>query len=75
MTRSSEKRFFTSNLLRFGDWTPNRTATQKWGDVVLKTGELPTVLPSTQRFSTVSLSVDQANSGETACLSDLDEES
>jgi len=33
MICSSEKRFFTSNLLRLGDWTPNRGATQKRGDV------------------------------------------
>ncbi|MCX7514916.1 hypothetical protein, partial [Frateuria sp. STR12] len=33
MICSSEKRFFTSNLLRMGDWTPNRCATQRRGDV------------------------------------------
>ena len=33
MICSSEKRFFTSNLLLNGDWTPNRGATQKRGDV------------------------------------------
>lgn len=33
MICSSEKRFFTSNLLRMGDWTPNLCATQRWGDV------------------------------------------
>jgi 2'-hydroxyisoflavone reductase len=33
MICSSEKRFFTSNLLVWWDWTPNRSATQKWGDV------------------------------------------
>ncbi len=33
MTCSSEKRFFTSNLRLVGDWTPNRPATQKRGDV------------------------------------------
>ncbi|MBO9887879.1 hypothetical protein, partial [Xanthomonas phaseoli] len=30
---SSEKRFFTSNLLRLGNWTPNCGATQNRGDV------------------------------------------
>ena len=33
MICSSEKRFFTSNLLVDGDWTPDRRATQKRGDV------------------------------------------
>ena len=33
MICSSVKRFFTSNLLGLRDWTPNRRATQKWGDV------------------------------------------
>ncbi|AXM31622.1 hypothetical protein BRN52_06315 [Xanthomonas oryzae pv. oryzae] len=33
MICSSEKRFFTSNLLGVGNWTPNRHATQNWGDV------------------------------------------
>jgi len=33
MICSSEKRFFTSNLLRLGDWIPNCCATQKRGDV------------------------------------------
>ncbi|MEG3193455.1 hypothetical protein SNE32_14355, partial [Lysobacter sp. D1-1-M9] len=33
MICSSEKRFFTSNLLVVGDWTPDRRATQKRGDV------------------------------------------
>ena len=33
MICSSEKRFFTSNLLRLGDWTPNGRATQSRGDV------------------------------------------
>ncbi|QBH00762.1 hypothetical protein EYC56_17580 [Xanthomonas oryzae] len=33
MICSSEKRFFTSNLLRVGNWTPNRCATQTRGDV------------------------------------------
>lgn len=32
MICSSVNRFFTSNLLQ-GDWTPNRGATQKRGDV------------------------------------------
>ncbi|QBG86719.1 hypothetical protein EYC54_01720 [Xanthomonas oryzae] len=31
MICSSEKRFFTSNLLEVGNWTPNRCATQTWG--------------------------------------------
>jgi hypothetical protein len=31
MICSSVNRFFTSNLLRMGDWTPNHGATQKWG--------------------------------------------
>ncbi|QEO26092.1 hypothetical protein F0H32_07730 [Xanthomonas translucens pv. undulosa] len=30
---SSVKRFFTSNLLKVGNWTPNRHATQRWGYV------------------------------------------
>ncbi|QBG89915.1 hypothetical protein EYC54_22860 [Xanthomonas oryzae] len=33
MICSSEKRFFTSNLLGIGNWTPNQGATQTWGDV------------------------------------------
>ena len=33
MICSSEKRFFTSNLLGLGNWTPNNSATQTWGDV------------------------------------------
>ncbi|WP_425521511.1 SOS response-associated peptidase family protein, partial [Xanthomonas phaseoli] len=33
MICSSEKRFFTSNLLRLGNWTPNCGATQNRGDV------------------------------------------
>jgi len=33
MICSSEKRFFTSNLLELRDWTPNRRATQKRGYV------------------------------------------
>lgn len=33
MRCSSEKRFFTSNLLLVGDWTRNRAATQIRGDV------------------------------------------
>ncbi|AVU03709.1 hypothetical protein EBA05_16705 [Xanthomonas oryzae pv. oryzae] len=36
MICSSEKRFFTSNLLGLGNWTPSRCATQTWGDVDLK---------------------------------------
>ena len=36
MICSSVKRFFTSNLLRMGDWTPNRRATQNRGDVALE---------------------------------------
>ncbi|AUI89196.1 hypothetical protein EBA01_01335 [Xanthomonas oryzae pv. oryzae] len=35
MICSSEKRFFTSNLLGIGNWTPNRCATQTRGDVGL----------------------------------------
>ena len=35
MICSSVKRFFTSNLLRLGDWTPDRCATQNRGDVAL----------------------------------------
>lgn len=34
MICSSEKRFFTSNLLALGNWTPDRRATQSRGDVV-----------------------------------------
>ncbi|KAF1699662.1 hypothetical protein CSC68_14500 [Pseudoxanthomonas suwonensis] len=37
MICSSEKRFFTSNLRLVGDWTPNRPATQRWGDVAGRT--------------------------------------
>ncbi|MGS0575447.1 DUF4276 family protein [Xanthomonas oryzae pv. oryzicola] len=33
MICSSEKRFFTSNLLGVGNWTPNQGATQTRGDV------------------------------------------
>lgn len=33
MICSSEKRFFTSNLLVVEDWTPNRRATESRGDV------------------------------------------
>lgn len=33
MICSSEKRFFTSNLLQVGNWTPNHRATQNRGDV------------------------------------------
>ena len=33
MICSSVNRFFTSNILRLGDWTPNRFATQNRGDV------------------------------------------
>ncbi|QWN26702.1 hypothetical protein DGM93_22750 [Xanthomonas phaseoli pv. phaseoli] len=33
MICSSEKRFFTSNLLGVGNWTPNCGATQNRGDV------------------------------------------
>jgi hypothetical protein len=33
MNCSSVNRFFTSNLLQVGDWTPNRCATQNRGDV------------------------------------------
>jgi len=33
MICSSENRFFTSNLRRLGNWTPNRRATQNRGDV------------------------------------------
>ncbi|AVU03680.1 hypothetical protein EBA05_16510 [Xanthomonas oryzae pv. oryzae] len=36
MICSSEKRFFTSNLLGIGNWTPNRCATQTRGDVALR---------------------------------------
>lgn len=35
MSCSSENRFFMSNLLRVGDWTPNRSAAQTWGGVDL----------------------------------------
>lgn len=35
MICSSEKRFFTSNLLALGNWTPDRCATQKRGRVEL----------------------------------------
>ena len=34
MICSSENRFFTSNLLVWGNWTPNPFATQLRGDVV-----------------------------------------
>ncbi|AUJ11279.1 hypothetical protein BVV20_01690 [Xanthomonas oryzae pv. oryzae] len=37
MICSSEKRFFTSNLLGIGNWTPNWGATQNRGDVVATT--------------------------------------
>ncbi|RBJ36814.1 hypothetical protein BRN91_22180 [Xanthomonas oryzae pv. oryzae] len=44
MICSSEKRFFTSNLLGVGNWTPNGGATQTWGDVAWTT---PPSAPST----------------------------
>ncbi|PPU83330.1 hypothetical protein XpopCFBP1817_20255 [Xanthomonas populi] len=31
MICSSEKRFFTSNLLGVGNWTPNWSTTRNWG--------------------------------------------
>ncbi|PPV04842.1 hypothetical protein XavaCFBP5823_21275 [Xanthomonas axonopodis pv. vasculorum] len=40
MICSSEKRFFTSNLLGIGNWTPNRCATQTRGDVAHCAGHL-----------------------------------
>ncbi|QBN72636.1 hypothetical protein EBA13_13990 [Xanthomonas oryzae pv. oryzae] len=36
MICSSEKRFFTSNLLGIGNWTPNWGATQNRGDVDIR---------------------------------------
>ncbi|WP_033007200.1 hypothetical protein [Xanthomonas oryzae] len=39
MIYSSEKRFFTSNLLVIEDWTPNRRATQSRGDVAIRAVE------------------------------------
>ncbi|AUJ11473.1 hypothetical protein BVV20_02975 [Xanthomonas oryzae pv. oryzae] len=42
MICSSEKRFFTSNLLGIGNWTPSRCATQTWGDVA---GYAKTITP------------------------------
>ncbi|OWB29319.1 hypothetical protein XocBAI20_11190 [Xanthomonas oryzae pv. oryzicola] len=44
MICSSEKRFFTSNLLGVGNWTPNGGATQTWGDVALKLTEFSQIL-------------------------------
>ncbi|QBG96093.1 hypothetical protein EYC55_12370 [Xanthomonas oryzae] len=44
MICSSEKRFFTSNLLGIGNWTPNRCATQTRGDVAASgTRSLPNI--------------------------------
>ncbi|AUI91746.1 hypothetical protein EBA01_18670 [Xanthomonas oryzae pv. oryzae] len=40
MICSSEKRFFTSNLLGLGNWTPSRCATQTWGDVACRTASI-----------------------------------
>ncbi|QBN33634.1 hypothetical protein EBA02_21320 [Xanthomonas oryzae pv. oryzae] len=40
MICSSEKRFFTSNLLGIGNWTPNWGATQNRGDVDMFTYSL-----------------------------------
>ncbi len=40
MICSSVKRFFTSNLLVVGDWTPDRGATQRWGDVAVEYAQL-----------------------------------
>src|SRR3546814_519502 len=44
MICSSVNRFFTSNLLQMGDWTPNLGATQNRGDV-----------DAARRFSAVTL--------------------
>src|SRR5690606_17172680 len=46
MICSSEKRFFTSNLRLVGDWTPNRPATQRWGDVAtMRTATVARIRP------------------------------
>ena len=46
MICSSENRFFTSNLRRLGNWTPNRRATQNRGDVGLaRTRYIPLIPP------------------------------
>ncbi|AXQ10512.1 hypothetical protein BCR61_19745 [Xanthomonas oryzae pv. oryzae] len=39
MICSSEKRFFTSNLLGVGNWTPNGGATQNRGDATRSTSQ------------------------------------
>ncbi|APP87394.1 hypothetical protein BI317_25425 (plasmid) [Xanthomonas hortorum pv. gardneri] len=57
MICSSVKRFFTSNLLGVGNWTPNWGATQNWVDVA---GSLITLLIAfycqTKRDSELSVS-------------------
>lgn len=52
---SSVKRFFTSNLLRLRDWTPNYGATQNWENVARRiirprplTGGLLKVMAATE---------------------------
>ncbi|QBG94418.1 hypothetical protein EYC55_01320 [Xanthomonas oryzae] len=44
MICSSEKRFFTSNLLGIGNWTPNQGATQTWGDVAPRIDRAPVAI-------------------------------
>src|SRR5690606_25452483 len=50
MICSSEKRFFTSNLLALGNWTPDRSATQNRGDVAFyrmaAASHVPSVFPA-----------------------------
>ncbi|QBG86899.1 hypothetical protein EYC54_02895 [Xanthomonas oryzae] len=45
MICSSEKRFFTSNLLGIGNWTPNQGATQTRGDVGVRARLAPARRP------------------------------
>lgn len=49
MICSSEKRFFTSNLLAGGDWTPDHCATQNRGDVAKPPTLIRNLLSQTTR--------------------------
>ncbi|RTY05718.1 hypothetical protein EKT70_15445 [Stenotrophomonas geniculata] len=55
MICSSEKRFFTSNLLVVEDWTPNRRATQSRGGVGTITHPMRTLGKSTSGLRRLSL--------------------
>ncbi|QBG83122.1 hypothetical protein EYR27_03055 [Xanthomonas oryzae] len=51
MICSSEKRFFTSNLLGIGNWTPNQGATQTRGEVAYKMHGTQTAGKRTSKIS------------------------